>query len=102
MAERAIDQVPESWDAALEGYDRSWSPFFARFAADALQLAGVQPGHRVLDVAAGPGTLALQAARQGAAVHAVDFAPGMVERLRQRARAAGLANVTATVMDGEA
>lgn len=102
MAARAIDQVPEGWDAVIEGYDRYLTPFFARFAADALRLVEVQHGQRVLDVAAGPGTLALLAARQAAEVVATDFAPGMVDRLRGRARAAGLTNLTAEVMDGQA
>ena len=102
MAARTIAQTPGGWDAAVEGYDRSWSPFFARFAQDALHFVGVQPGHRILDVAAGPGTLALQAARQGAEVVATDFAPGMIQRLRGRASRAGLTNLAAEVMDGQA
>jgi ubiquinone/menaquinone biosynthesis C-methylase UbiE len=97
-----IDQIPAGWDATVEQYERFLVPFFARFAADALRLVGVRPGQRVLDVAAGPGTLALPAARLGATVVAVDFAPGMVERLRRNAREAGLADLAAAVMDGQA
>src|SRR5690606_18153717 len=55
-------------------------------------------GSRVLDVAAGTGALALAAARAGAQVLATDFAPGMVARIA----AAGLPNVEARVMDGQA
>jgi ubiquinone/menaquinone biosynthesis C-methylase UbiE len=102
MTAPSIDQTPQGWDATVEDYERSLAPFFAQFAADALHLVGVQPGHRVLDVAAGPGTLALLAARRGATVVATDFAPGMVERLRQRAGEAGLTNLSAAVMDGQA
>ncbi len=100
MTARTLAQTPERWEPAVEGYDRVWSPFFARFTQDALHFAGVQPGHRVLDVAAGPGTLALQAAQLGAEVVATDFAPGMIQRLRGRASRAGLRNLTAEVMDG--
>ncbi|MCA1666679.1 MAG: class I SAM-dependent methyltransferase, partial [Thermomicrobia bacterium] len=41
-------------------------------------------------------------ARLGAAVVAVDFAPAMMERLRQRAAEAGLASIVTDVMDGQA
>ncbi len=102
MTAPSIDQTPQGWDATVEDYDRFLTPFFARFAEDALRLVGVQPGQRVLDVAAGPGTLALLAARQGAGVVATDFAPAMIARLRQRAGEAGMANLTAEVMDGQA
>jgi SAM-dependent methyltransferase len=102
MTVRGPDQTPEGWDAFIEGYERFMVPFFARFAADALRLADVQPGDRLLDVAAGPGTLALQAARRGATVVAIDFAPGMIARLHVHASEAGLANLTAAVMDGQA
>lgn len=95
-------QTSQGWDATVDAYDRVWSPFFARFAADALRLAGVRAGQRVLDVAAGPGTLAVLAARMGAEVVATDFAPAMIERLQHRVAEAGVANVTAEVMDGQA
>ena len=61
----------------------------ARALCDALR---VGPGDRVLDVACGPGTLALEAARLGATqVTGVDFAPEMVT-LAQR-EGAGLGQV---------
>ncbi len=102
MATGRLEHTPEGWDASGEGYERFIAPFFAHFARDALRLVGVRPGDRVLDVAAGPGTLALLAARQAAAVVAVDFAPGMVARLRGQARTAGLTNLAAAMMDGQA
>jgi SAM-dependent methyltransferase len=51
--------------------------------------SGVGPGKRLLDVAAGDGNVALAAARAGADVVAVDFAPGLVAA--GRARSCGLA-----------
>jgi SAM-dependent methyltransferase len=59
----------------------------------------VKPGEAVLDVATGPGTLALQAAAASARVSAIDFAPRMVEQLKARASAAGR-DVDARVGDG--
>ncbi len=52
--------------------------------------ASIEPGMRVLDVAAGDGNLALAAARRGAAVTACDLTPRMVELGRARSEATGL------------
>ncbi|WP_434047159.1 MULTISPECIES: class I SAM-dependent methyltransferase [Sorangium] len=92
--------TPVAWDMVAAEYAVDTVPHFEKYAADALRLAGVGPGARVLDVAAGPGTLSLLAARE-ARVTAVDFAPAMVEQLRERAARAGLA-VDAHVGDGMA
>lgn len=64
----------------------------------------MQPGERVLDVAAGTGALALEAAAGGARVLATDFSPGMVERLAARLGEGGFdqADSEARVMDGQA
>ncbi len=48
-------------------------------------------GERWLDVATGTGAVALRAARAGAQVTGVDFAPGLVETARRRAAEEGLA-----------
>ncbi|HEX9399633.1 MAG TPA: methyltransferase domain-containing protein [Anaeromyxobacter sp.] len=93
---------PLAWDLVADGYMEELVPVFERFAVRALDLASVGPGTRVLDVAAGPGTLALVAAERGAEVTAVDFSPGMIERLRGRAAANGVATVRAVVGDGQA
>jgi ubiquinone/menaquinone biosynthesis C-methylase UbiE len=59
-------------------------------AADALvSVAGIEPGMRVLDAAAGDGNVALAAVAAGAEVDACDLSPEMVARAR--ARAAGAA-----------
>lgn len=50
----------------------------------------VQPGERVLDVAAGSGNAALPAARAGAVVTASDLTPELLDAGRQQAQAAGL------------
>ena len=54
-----------------------------------------------MDVAAGTGVLAAEAARRGAEVLATDFAPGMVEVMRRRFAAESL-GARAEVMDGQA
>jgi SAM-dependent methyltransferase len=47
--------------------------------------AGVEPGMEVLDVACGTGNATLPAARAGARVTGLDFAPGLLEVARERA-----------------
>jgi ubiquinone/menaquinone biosynthesis C-methylase UbiE len=91
--------VPEPWDLVAPEYERELMPVFGTFARDALSRAAVGQGSRVVDVAAGPGTLTLLAARAGARVTAVDFAPRMIAALREHAKTAGL-EVEALVGDG--
>src|SRR5919108_1221997 len=81
---------PEAWDAIAEGYDRYVAPQEVDLANEALRLAGLEPGDRFLDVAAGPGGLSLPAARLGADVLATDWSPAMIERFEARAREEGL------------
>lgn len=91
-------EKPEHWDTTASQYERTAHPFTAKYAEAALARVTLTPQSRVLDVAAGTGALALAAARTGARVLATDFSPGMVARVA----AAGLPNVEAKVMDGQA
>lgn len=93
--------APASWELVAPHYEYDVAPLFRRFAEEALRLAAPSPEARVLDVAAGTGTLALLAARSVARVDAVDFAPTMVERLQARAAELGMAHVRAQVADGQ-
>ena len=55
---------------------------------------GIEPGMQVLDLGCGDGTTALPAARKGAEVLGVDIAANLVAAGNERARAAGLDNLT--------
>lgn len=55
-----------------------------------VEVALVEAGHQVLDVAAGTGNAALPAAARGAAVTALDITPELLEVGAQRAAAAGV------------
>jgi SAM-dependent methyltransferase len=91
--------------AAAEGWRRSAAargqhrgPITERM----LDLAGIEPGQRVLDVAAGTGEQSLMAARRvgpNGFVLATDIADRMLAYLREAAREAGLVNVETRVMD---
>lgn len=52
---------------------------------------GLGPGDRVLDVACGTGKVTLAAARTGATVTGIDFAPNLLAQARGQATAEGLA-----------
>jgi SAM-dependent methyltransferase len=105
MDSNAIDPVGfreaqhRNWDSAAVGWNE-WSEFndmADRHISERLvELAGVQPGSRVLDVAAGYGEPALTAARRAGpegSVVATDISAEMLAFGRRRAAAAGLANV---------
>lgn len=83
--------TPLPWNLVADAYAEEIVPHFERYAADAMRIAGLRAGEAVADVACGPGTLAMLAARSGAQVRALDFSSSMVEILRQRAQAAALA-----------
>ena len=84
---RYVAGMRELWGLA------DYGALAARLAPAATALVGaVTPvvGRRVLDLAAGTGTVALMAAEQGARVSACDIAPRMVELGRQATIEAGL------------
>ncbi len=89
----------EAWDAIAVGYDTHVAPGEADLATRALKLAGLERGHRFLDVAAGTGGLSLPAARLGAKVVATDWSREMIERFDARAREERLADAEGRVMD---
>lgn len=91
--------TPVPWDLVASGYTQELVPSFEQYARDALRLAAPPPGSRIVDVACGPGSLAVLAAQQGHTIDALDFAPNMIESLRARAK--GLP-ITARVGDGQA
>ena len=102
MSDLSIEQKPEGWDPVAKAYDSSFASFTALFAQDVLRLITVQPGQRILDVAAGTGALSLAAAEAGAEVLATDFSPGMIDYLRSKAERKGIRGIRVAVMDGQA
>jgi SAM-dependent methyltransferase len=95
------------WENAAEAWHR-WGPFLGEWLGPAtermLDLAGVQTGSRVLDVAAGAGEQTLSAARRvGAAGHvlATDISPAILDYAAATAREAGLSHVATRELDGE-
>jgi SAM-dependent methyltransferase len=60
-------------------------------AARLVKFAGIEPGHRVLDVACGTGVVAITAARREAHVTALDLTPELLSVARDNAQIAGVA-----------
>jgi SAM-dependent methyltransferase len=96
------------WESAAEAWHR-WTPFLGQWLGEAtdrmLELAGVGPGTRVLDVAAGAGEQSLRAARRtGPTGHvlATDLSPAILAYAADEARAAGLTQLATRELDGEA
>ncbi len=100
-------QHREDWDRAAprwrkydEGLRRAGAPVTRRL----LELAGIQPGHRVLDIASGtgePGLPAAELAGPSGFVLLTDQSPEMLAVARDKARAQGLQNVEFRVCDAE-
>jgi len=97
----------EQWQETAEAWDR-WGPTLEEWLGEAtevmLDLAGVGPGGRVLDVAAGAGGQSIAAARRvgpAGVVLATDISSRILEYAERQASAAGLANIATKTMDGE-
>ena len=72
------------WDKQSAGYDEFFGPITGRVVAPLLDAAGVEAGSRVLDVASGPGYVAVHAAARGATVIGIDVAEAMIALARLR------------------
>ena len=81
---------PEPWNLVSDDYTLELLPMFELFSRDALALAPTPAGARLLDVAAGPGTLTLLAAESGRRLSAIDFSQQMVTNLKRRLNGAQL------------
>lgn len=109
MAEEAPGASAKAWlsgvfDRAAPTYDLVGGGYHEHFGERLVAIAGVRPGHRVLDVACGHGAVLVPAARAvgpDGTVLGGDLSPAMVERARRSLEGAGLAG-DAEVMDAEA
>jgi SAM-dependent methyltransferase len=97
----------DQWQAVAADW-RRWQPVIDSWLREGtdlmLDLAQVQAGIRVLDVAAGAGGQTFAAARRvgpAGEVLATDISENLVRYLEQDAADAGLTQVRAAVMDGE-
>jgi SAM-dependent methyltransferase len=105
MEQKTIDAAEfregqqKQWNTAATGW-RKWSELIdertSKISSRLVELAGVEEGSRVLDVAAGYGEPTLTAARKAGpdgSVVATDISAEMLAYGRERAKAAGLDNI---------
>lgn len=85
FSQTIADANPDSpFEAMMPAYERWADPVSARLAGIAIRHLGDVRGKRILDIGAGLGSLAIPLSRSGAEVVAIDNAPAMVARLRER------------------
>jgi ubiquinone/menaquinone biosynthesis C-methylase UbiE len=92
------------WDKAAPHYERYWAEQLLPAQDRLLELADLQPGDRVLEVAAGTGLVTLRVARAvgpTGKVLATDISEAMVTALEATAAAADLVTVTVRRADAE-
>lgn len=97
----------QQWEEYAGGWN-AWAPLLETWLGEAthrmLDLAGVDSGSRVLDVAAGAGGQSIAAGQRvgsDGSVLATDLSPTILEHAVDAATAAGLDNVTSRELDGE-
>lgn len=93
------------WDRYPETYRTEVDKRFAPVVEQVIARAGLAPGHQVLDLGTGTGSIAMRAAPlvvPGGAVLGVDISPEMLAVAGQRAAEAGLAHVRFQEGRGEA
>ncbi len=92
----------EPWNLVAAGYAETTMKVFEQFAAEAIAASRLKPGAAVLDVACGPGTLALMAAREAGSVHGIDFSESMLAVFRQKIEQERHGNITLHCGDAQA
>ena len=97
-------RVAATYNLASAGYDKEAVRFFPLCASRLVELIGLQPGQRVLDVATGTGAAAIAAARSigpDGQVVGVDIATDMLGQARRKIEAAQLTNIELHEEDAE-
>lgn len=92
QASRRSDEALKARHRTMWGvgdYPRVARALFAEFGPLLCDAAGIAPGQRVLDIAAGAGNVAIPAALRGAEVVASDLTPSLLEAGQAAARAVG-------------
>jgi ubiquinone/menaquinone biosynthesis C-methylase UbiE len=92
----------EPWDLVANGYAETTMQMLAQYAEEAIAASRLKPGAAILDVACGPGTLALMVAREAGSVHGIDFSAPMLDIFKQHIEQHGHKNITIQHGDAQA
>jgi ubiquinone/menaquinone biosynthesis C-methylase UbiE len=92
---------PGPWNSIAAGYDEVCFGQMPELTDAAIELLSPEREDIMLDIATGPGTLAVRLAPRVRRVIAIDFAEVMIERLRGHVMRSHLANLEARVMNGQ-
>ena len=111
MAAKSPDQTMTEPNFASTEYAKQWrrgkrlrGEVFVALTETMLDLANIQVGDRVLELAAGMGELAVMTARRvgpSGFVLATDISTGMLNQAAETAREAGISNIETRIMDAE-
>lgn len=89
------------WSLVAEGYRKSTQPFLEQYSLKAIELIQPTKHDTALDVATGPGTLAIPLSKLVSEVTGIDFSPLMIEELKKNLILGGVQNVIPLEMDGQ-
>ena len=98
------EQTSAAWSRASVTYGHVGPRFFQHFGEHLVSVAPIEPGDRVLDVAAGRGALLFPAAEKigpNGEVIGIDYSEGMVARTSAEIQSRGLNNARMLQMDAE-
>jgi SAM-dependent methyltransferase len=93
--EHAVRRQRRVWSDRVASWDQHGSAGLARVTAAILEVPGITPGTRVVDLGCGTGQVSLPLASRGAQVLAVDVSSAMIGRLGSEAGRLGV-----TTLDG--
>lgn len=91
----------DPWDKVAEGYAKTTMRLFQGYIERALQLVELSRESRILDVACGPGTLALHAANSVNSVDAIDFSESMISILNENIESQKFSNIKTKCADAQ-
>ncbi len=97
-------QITLGFDLASTGYDKPALRLLPTCAKRLVELAKLQSGHKVLDIATGTGTAAIAITNQVGStgkIVGIDLAPEMLKQAQKKIAAAGLKNIELRQEDAE-
>jgi ubiquinone/menaquinone biosynthesis C-methylase UbiE len=91
------------WDAYAQSYDRILPilPFYREAVNRHVEALSVHGARRVIDVGAGTGNVAIQLARRGMSVTAIDISDGMLKQLRGKVNGSARRRLEVVELDAQ-